>query len=345
MSQTNILLEAGTNELEVVEFYLDETILPGEKTLEEMTEQVVGKQEAKKYRGYYGVNVAKVVEIIRMPKVTELPEVQHESVLGAFNLRSRIIPLVDLVLWLGKRHTDSREEPKTIVTEFNNVTTAFMVSGVNRIHRISWEQVEPPNPYMASVSSNTIVGVVKLEGRIVFLLDLEKVVANLNPKLSLRLDDLGNDWDASTGYRALVADDSALVREMQRDLLEKAGFKVIITTNGREAWDCLTTFKRRVEEEGRPLSDFVQVVVSDIEMPCMDGLNLTSRIKNDPTLKRLPVLLFSSLITEKLKHKGISVGADGQISKPEVATLARRAAALIRERGMDPAIPQDAGKE
>lgn len=335
MSATNILLEAGTNELEVVEFYLDESLLPEEAQLEGLKEQVLGKDKAHKYRGYYGVNVAKVLEIIRMPKVTELPEVQHEAVLGAFNLRSRIIPLVDLALWLGKKPVPATEEPKTIVTEFNNVTTAFMVSGVNRIHRISWEQVEQPNPYMASVSSNTIVGVVKLEDRIVFLLDLEKVVANLNPKLSLRLDDLGEDWDASTGYKALVADDSALVREMQRDLLEKAGFKVIITTNGREAWDCLTTFKKRVEEEGRPLEDFVQVVVSDIEMPYMDGLNLTNRIKNDPVLKKLPVLLFSSLITEKLKHKGESVGADAQISKPEVGTLARRAATLIKERGLD----------
>ncbi|MDE5833269.1 MAG: chemotaxis protein [Desulfovibrio sp.] len=339
MAQTNILLEAGTNELEVVEFYLDESLLPGEPSLDNLTEQVVGKEEAKHYRGYYGVNVAKVLEIIRMPKVTELPEVQHESVLGAFNLRSRIIPLVDLALWLGKRPAELKSEPKTIVTEFNNVTTAFRVSGVNRIHRISWEQVEQPNAYMASVSSNTIVGVVKLEGRIVFLLDLEKVVATLNPKLSLRLDNLGEDWDASTGYRALVADDSSLVREMQRDLLEKAGFKVIVTTNGKEAWDCLTAFKKIVEEEGKPLKDFVQVVVSDIEMPYMDGLNLTHRIKNDPILKQLPVLLFSSLITEKLKHKGLSVGADGQISKPEVGTLAKRAAALIRERGLDDETP------
>lgn len=334
MAQTNILLEAGTNELEVVEFYLDESLLPGEPTLEGLTAAVVGEKEAKNYRGYYGVNVAKVLEIIRMPKVTELPEVQHESVLGAFNLRSRIIPLVDLAVWLGKRHGEVREEPKTIVTEFNNVTTAFMVSGVNRIHRISWEQVEQPNAYMASVSSNTIVGVVKLEGRIVFLLDLEKVVAHLNPKLGLRLDDLGEDWDDSTGFRALVADDSSLVREMQRDLLEKAGFKVIVTTNGKEAWDCLVSFKKRVEEEGKPLSDFVQVVVSDIEMPYMDGLNLTSRIKNDNILKQLPVLLFSSLITDKLRHKGDSVGADGQISKPEVGTLAKKAAELIRARGL-----------
>jgi len=334
MAQTNILLEAGTNELEVVEFYLDEAdpLIEGDEPAEGALLTEGGERV---YRGYYGVNVAKVLEIIRMPKVTELPEVQHPSVLGAFNLRSRIIPLVDLAMWLGKTHVPVQEQPKTIVTEFNNVTTAFMVSGVNRIHRISWESVEQPNQYVSAVSSNCIVGVVRLEERIVFLLDLEKVVSNLNPKLGLRLDDLGEDWDASTGYRALIADDSAVVREMQRDLLEKAGFSVIVTHNGREAWDYLTAFKRRAEEEKRHISDFVQVVVTDIEMPVMDGFNLTSRIKNDDMLKQLPVLIFSSLITDKLRHKGESVGADGQISKPEVGQLAKRAAALIRATGMD----------
>ncbi len=192
MSQTNILLEAGTNELEVVEFYLDEFVPPS--TDAPQTDENGQPVAPASYRGYYGVNVAKVLEIIRMPKVTELPEVQHPSVLGAFNLRSRIIPLVDLAMWLGKTHPANEEQPKTIVTEFNNVTTAFMVSGVNRIHRISWEQVEPPNKYVAAVSNNTVIGVVKLEDRIIFLLDLEKVVANLNPKLGLRLDDLGEDW-------------------------------------------------------------------------------------------------------------------------------------------------------
>lgn len=332
MSQSNILLEAGTNELEVVEFYLDEVNLPPTDSVDGPAAEGTGGEV---YRGYYGVNVAKVLEIIRMPKVTELPEVQHPSVLGAFNLRSRIIPLVDLAMWLGKLHPENAEQYKTIVTEFNNVTTAFMVSGVNRIHRISWEQVEPPNRYVAAVSNNTVIGVVKLEERIVFLLDLEKVVANLNPKLGLRLDDLGPDWDASKGYRALVADDSALVREMQRDLLEKAGFAVEVVNNGREAWDRLVEIKRRVEEDNRRLSDFVHVVVSDIEMPVMDGLNLTNRIKQDPILSKLPVLLFSSLITDKLRHKGESVGADDQISKPEVTQLAKRAMALIQDRNKD----------
>lgn len=329
MSQTNILLEAGTNELEVVEFYLDEFVPPSADA--PLTAENGQPATPASYRGYYGVNVAKVLEIIRMPKVTELPEVQHPSVLGAFNLRSRIIPLVDLAMWLGKTHPVNEEQPKTIVTEFNNVTTAFMVSGVNRIHRISWEQVEPPNKYVAAVSNNTVIGVVKLEDRIIFLLDLEKVVANLNPKLGLRLDDLGEDW-TNKGYRALVADDSALVREMLRDLMEKAGFTVEVVSNGRAAWDRLEDIKQRCEQNGRPVSDFVHVMVSDIEMPVMDGLNLTHRIKTDHVLSNLPVILFSSLITDKLRHKGESVGADDQISKPEVTQLARRAMALIRAR-------------
>ena len=206
-----------------------------------------------------------------------------------------------------------------------------MVSGVNRIHRISWERVEPPNKYVAAVSNNTVIGVVKLEDRIVFLLDLEKVVADLNPKLGLRLDDLGADW-TNTGYKALVADDSALVREMLRDLLEKAGFAVEVVSNGRAAWDRMEEFKRRAEETGCDINDFVHVMVSDIEMPVMDGLNLTHRIKTDPVLKKLPVVLFSSLITDKLRHKGVSVGADDQISKPEVTQLAQRALALIKAR-------------
>lgn len=316
MSQTNILLEAGTNELEIVEFYLEEQ----------------DPSSSVPYRGYYGVNVAKVLEIIRMPKVTELPEVQHPCVLGAFNLRSHIIPLVDLSLWLGKTRSPGKEESKTIVTEFNSVTTAFMVSGVNRIHRISWEEVESPSNFVATMSNNTVIGVIKLEERIVFLLDLEKIVASLNPKLGLRLDNLGEDWDTSVRYRALVADDSSLIREMLRDLLEKANFDVEVASNGRNAWERLAAFKERAESEQRRLSDFVHVVVSDIEMPIMDGHNLTKRIKEDPVLQQLPVILFSSLITDKLRHKGEAVGADDQISKPEVKALAQRAMELIKER-------------
>ena len=315
MTQTNILLEAGTNELEIVEFFIDE--------LEE--------DGVTPYKGFYGVNVAKVLEIIRLPKVTELPEVRDKSVLGAFNLRSQIIPLVDLALWLGKKCT-SNAAAKVIVTEFNNVTTAFMVSGVNRIHRISWEEVEPPNAYVSSLTRNTITGVVKLEGRIIFLLDLERIVSALNPQLALRLDE-AIDWQAGARYRALIADDSTVIREMLKDLLQQANFEVEAVNNGRDAWERLEELRKKSIADEQPIENYVQCVVSDIEMPQMDGHNLCKRIKDDPILKRLPVLLFSSLITDRLRHKGDTVGADEQISKPEVTALAQKALALIKERG------------
>jgi len=312
MSHTNILLESGTNELEIVEFYLEEE---------------AEEEGQPPYKGYYGVNVAKVLEIIRMPKITALPEVNHPSVRGAFNQRSHIIPIVDLGVWLDKKRVE-KEPPKVIVTEFNNVTTAFMVTGVTRIHRISWEEVEPPNKYVAAVSSSSITGVVKLEGRIVFILDLEKIVADLNPALGLRLDE-AVDWSSDKRFRAIVADDSTLVRAMLKDLLQKANFEVEAFTTGREAWDKLLQLKAVAEAEHKPIYDYIQVVVSDIEMPSMDGHNLTKRIKEDPILKPLPVLLFSSIITDKLRHKGETVGADDQISKPEVTYLAQRAKRLI----------------
>ncbi|MFW5487190.1 MAG: chemotaxis protein [Desulfovibrio sp.] len=314
MSQTNILLEAGTNELEIVEFYIDEP--------------EVSKDH--EYQGYYGVNVAKVLEIIRLPKITELPQVNHPSVLGAFNLRSHVIPLVDLSMWLGKERIE-HEPPKVIVTEFNQVTSAFLVSGVNRIHRISWEEVEPPNNYVAQFSSNSITGVVKIKDRIVFLLDLEKIVAELNPDLGLRLDE-SIDFSQGERYRALVADDSALIRDMLRDLLEKANFDVEITSNGQECWDRLQEIRSKAEEEKKKVTEYVQVVVADIEMPAMDGHHLTKKIKADSILRDLPVMLFSSLITDKLRHKGVAVGADDQISKPEISKLALRAKDLIKEK-------------
>jgi len=330
---SDILLEAGTNELEIVEFYLEE-----EPKLEEDedeaelnqtdTEGIEGRKPSRV--GYYGVNVAKVLEIIRMPDITEMPEVSHESVMGAFNLRSRIIPLLNLSTWLKKKRVEN-EPPKVIVTEFNQVTSAFMVSGVTRIHRISWEDVEAPNKYVSALSSDSITGVVKFDDRIVFILDLERIVSELNPDMRLKFDD-NVEFEGDSGYKALIADDSPLIREMIKDMLGQAGFRVEKTNNGKECWDRLEEIKRTAVMDKRPITDYVQVLVSDIEMPMMDGHHLTKKVKDDPMLKDLPVILFSSLITEKLRHRGDTVGADDQVSKPEITYLAQRAASLIEER-------------
>jgi Chemotaxis signal transduction protein len=323
MSQTNILLESGTNELELVEFFIDEK--------DPATGQV--------YRGFYGVNVAKVLEIIRMPAVTQLPEIPHPSVLGAFNLRSRIIPLVDLAQWLGKTMDTAKEDTKVIVSEFNRVISAFMVSGVTRIHRLSWTQVEPPGKHLNEYSGSSVTGVVRFEDRILLILDMEKILADLNPGLAMKIEDNVLQEIEETKkpvkkehFRALIADDSTSIRRMIGTMLEKAGFEVTQTVNGQEAWEALADLKQKAAEGNTPLTDFVDIIVSDIEMPVMDGHNLTKRVKDDPVLKALPVILFSSLITDRLRHKGESVGADDQVSKPNISELTKRAFELIAER-------------
>ncbi|WP_243362403.1 chemotaxis protein [Fundidesulfovibrio terrae] len=318
MSQTNILLESGTNELEIVEFYIDEETDDGGI-----------------YRSYFGVNVAKVLEIIRKPKVTEMPSTPHPAVKGTFNLRSRIIPLIDLSIWLGKRMVQT-EAPKVIVSEFNNITNAFLVSGVTRIHRLSWEQVEPPSGYVASFSGNSFTGVVKFEDRIVLLLDMEKIIWDLNPSLAMHEDpDKVTKVQATDEifYRALVVDDSASIRKLIVSTLLRDGYEVEQDINGQKAWERLVEIKQRSVDEGRDVLEIVNLVVSDIEMPAMDGHNLCKRIKDDPVLRDIPVILFSSLINDKLYHKGEAVGADDQITKPEISTLTQRAKALIEQKG------------
>ncbi len=319
MVQTNILLESGTNELEVVEFYIDEAVETAKDGFE---------------RTYYGVNVAKVLEIIRKPDLTDMPDASDPSVMGAFDLRSEIVPLIKLDAWVKKLQMET-EHPKVIVTEVNQIITAFLVSGVTRIHRISWEEVKAPSLQLSSLSSNSITGIVKLEGRIVFILDLEKIVATLNPDLTEGMERQQDLADKITDkeIRALVADDSTMIRHMISGILLDSGYQVTQAVNGREALVQLLEWKEEAENEKRPLDDFVNIVISDIEMPVMDGHNLTKRIKEDPILKELPVLLCSSLITDTLFHKGRSVGADDQISKANLNKLAQRVFDLVERSG------------
>jgi len=314
MPETNILLESGTNELEIVEFYLDECKSTGE------------------YRGFYGINVAKVIEILQLPELTEMPEAAHPAVLGAFNLRNEIIPLVDLGLWLKKPRAE-KEAPKVIVTEFNRTKSAFLVSGVTRIHRINWRQVEAPTGYVSSLTVNSITGVVKISNRIVFILDMEKICMDLDPKQAPMQEPperIRKEIQAQR-MRALVADDSTMARNMIAGILEKGGFTVHAEENGEAALQHLRKCMRKASETGRPLTDFVNVVVTDIEMPIMDGHTLTRTIKEDGGLRHLPVVLCSSIITEPLHHKGVAVGADAQVSKAELGELVPRIHTLLRQ--------------
>nr|WP_321255414.1 chemotaxis protein [uncultured Pseudodesulfovibrio sp.] len=313
MSETNILLESGTNELEIVEFFLDD------------------ERPNSTYRGFYGINVAKVLEIIQMPELTEMPDVAHESVMGAFNLRNEIIPLIDLANWLGKNRVPS-EAPKVIVTEFNRTKSAFLVSGVTRIHRINWKEVEAPTNYVSSLTANSITGVVKFTDRIIFILDMEKICMELNPGATPvnEVAKAVKEQISSEEQRVLLVDDSSMARKMIAKILSESGFKVHTEENGDLAWRYLQSIKAKAENERQPLTNYVNAVISDIEMPAMDGHSLTRAIKDDTLLKDLPVVLCSSIITETLHHKGIAVGADDQVSKAELGELAPRVYNLLK---------------
>ncbi len=306
-------LEQNSNALEIIEFYIDEVMPDGTQ-----------------YRSYYGMNVAKVLEIIRRPNITGVPGKHHEAALGTFNLRGRVLPLVELGLWLGKKIVPGGTH-KVIVSEFSGVVTAFIVSGVTRIHRMTWTQVEPPGKYLQSFSHDSVTGVVRFDERIVFLLDMEQVIASMDPSISLQ-SHLGSEHKADgSGCHVLIADDSPSIRGILAACLERAAYRVSKVTCGREAWELLKRWNDEAAAEGKKITDRVDLVISDIEMPEIDGHTLTRMIKQEKDFVGLPVILFSSLISDVVRQQGIQAGADDQIAKPDLPELTMRAKELIEK--------------
>ncbi len=308
--ETNILFEVGTNELEILEFYIDEN--EGE-----------GNDPG---RTYFGMNVAKVMQVIEQPVLKDHKHDQHPSFLGIIQLREHALPLIDLSVWLGMERKKSPQDV-VVVTEFSQAVTGFLVSGVTEIHRVGWDEVAPPEGFLGQVAIGCLIGTVKRGERIIQLLDLESVLADLDP--TAVADAEHSKVKASRPYRVLIADDSPTIRQMVERNLRSANFLPEIVGDGRHALEVLLRYKARAEAEGKPITDLVAIVISDIEMPRMDGFTLTKNIKSDAVLGVLPVILYSSIITDELKHKGISVGADAQITKPEIHRMAERAIALI----------------
>ncbi len=284
-NNNGILLESGTNELEVIMFGIG--------------------------RGTFGINVMKVREIIQPVDVTIMPH-SHPHMEGIIRLREEIIPVIDLSEAIGfDRNEGSAQTDKLIVSELNQMKVAFRVHEVSRIHRISWEQIEKPNEMSQGLKDLTI-GVVKMEDNMVLLLDYEKIVYDVVP--DSRLD--GSGEEESRPERAsrhvLIAEDSNMLRQLLDDTLQASGYtSLTFTGDGREAWEKLTDARAKAFD----------VVITDIEMPGMDGHHLTKKIKESSEWKDVPVIIFSSLITGDLYHKGERVGADAQISKPQAPEL------------------------
>lgn len=307
---TGILLETGTNELEILEFHIIETM-----------------EDGKEVKNYFGINVAKVMQVIETPNLDPPESAPHPSFMGTIPLRDIILPVLDLSVWL-ELNMPKTERDIVIVTEFSKSVTGFLVSGVTEIHRVGWGEVIPPTSVI-SQSTDSIVGLVDINDHFIQLLDLETILTQIEPET--KADSMVSEKE----YKILVADDSATIRLMLEKQLGEANFKPRITNNGQEALNAIMALKAKAEEEGKDINEYVDLVVSDIEMPLMDGFSLTKNIKDDPVLQKLPVILYSSIITKELKHKGDSVGANLQISKPDLHTIPEKAVALIEGRNVD----------
>ncbi|MCM1330858.1 MAG: chemotaxis protein [Ruminococcus sp.] len=293
---TNILLESGTNELELLEFQVGDN--------------------------NYGINISKVVEIMINQDVTPVPNAP-DAVEGVCIPRDKLISVIDLHKVLGASHTQTGKEI-FIICEFNRINVAFHVTSVKGIQRISWSDISDPPAVSSGDSSGAAglsTGVVKVDGKIIIILDFEKIVSMLNREAGLDvtgLDKLNHPTEDIGNKRLVVADDSKFLNKMITDALSNIGFHNIVSfSNGQDAWNYVSSYKHL----GDDITSHVACVISDIEMPQMDGHRLTKLIKDDPVLKKIPVLLFSSLINEQMIAKGKSVGADGQFSKPQIKEL------------------------
>lgn len=286
---SKILLENGTNELEILEFMVD---------------------------GYsYGINVAKIREIIPYQPVTPVPN-SHPSVEGIFMPRDIMITAIDLKNCLQRG--ESNGSGLFIITNFNRLDIAFHVESVVGIHRVSWTDIIKPDVTLSSAEDGVATGIVKINNKLIIILDFEKIVADISPENGLQvaaIEELG--LRERCDVPILIAEDSALLNKLIVDSLYKAGYTSLThTENGQEAWDLIVKW----HSEGI-LKEKVQCVITDIEMPVMDGHRLTRLIKEDPDLKSVPVIIFSSLVNEEMRRKGEQLGADAQLSKPEIGNL------------------------
>jgi two-component system chemotaxis response regulator CheV len=299
MEKQDILLETGTNEVEVAEFML--------------------------CNQNFGVNVAKIREFIPFEGITvsKLPG-RHPSVAGVFILRGKSIPLVNLDQHLELNCEEKGDNQVVVVTEFNNMTTAFVADFINRIHRVSWSMFKPLNAMLAA-NATCVVGSVNIEDHEVLILDLENIIGEIFPESIINYDEEAFAEKPKVGNREqakiFFAEDSAIIRTQVAKILNSVGYEQLtVFENGQLAYDAILALKRQADAEGTDIREHIDLLLTDIEMPQMDGLALCRHVKEDMALK-IPVLIFSSLINEQMAIKCDRVGAAAYMAKPETERL------------------------
>lgn len=301
MAETEILLESGTNEMEIMEFMI--------------------------YEESYGINVAKVTEIMMSSAVKPIPHA-HGCIEGIFKPRDIVLTVVDLPKYLTGKETTRNEKDLFIVTNFNKLHIAFRVQSVVGIQRISWKDIQKPDKTLNYGEEGVATGIAQCNGQLITILDFEKIVTEIAPETGIQMSEIESMGEREQkNAHVVLAEDSALLTAMISDSLSKAGYSNLTKfNNGQEAWNYISRFKDR--EDPR---EEIDLIITDIEMPEMDGHRLTKLVKDDTKLKKIPLIIFSSLINEEMEMKGRQLGADGQLSKPEIGRLVSVIDQLLEE--------------
>ncbi len=291
---------AGTNRLELLLFSLG-------------IDSQTGREEL------FGINVFKVREVMSIPEITQAPDMPA-SVEGMISLRGQLIPVVNLAKFCGLK----MEKPPEImiVTEYNNTMQGYMVSSVDTILRLDWNSVKTPPDMLSEQMGGVVTAVTELEDhRIVMIMDVEKVLADTTQDASKDAWFKDNAASATREVTIFFADDSLVARKQIARTLDHMGFTHVSANNGLEAWEKLKDIAQRAETTGQAVANFIQLILTDVEMPEMDGFVLTKKIKSDSRFDGIPVIMHSSLSADSNQNLGINVGADDYVAKFDPTTL------------------------
>ena len=273
----------------------------------------------------FGINIGKVREIIEYHPITPMPKT-HPGIEGVFMPRDTMITAVDLKICLGIG--ESEKKGKYILTNFNNLNIAFHVDEVVGIHRIAWKDIMIPEATSSSYDNGNITGVVKVANRLMVIPDFETLMADINPEIGIKINDMDKLGDREYNeISVLVVEDSSLMNKLLLDALKQAGYhRLIHAENGQQAWNFMKTFMR----EGT-LRDNIRCVITDIEMPIMDGFNLIKKMKAEKETSTIPIIIYTSMVNDDMLKKGKKLGVDAQLVKPEVVELVRVMDRLVME--------------
>ncbi len=290
------ILRTGSNELELVSFRIYEDRPTG------------------LYEWILGANVAKVREVLKMPTITRLPNMPP-AVEGLAEVRGEMIPVVSLAKWMDIEEPPERKK-YLLHLEFLREHVGIIVHDAKRIIRVSWQDIRKAPEGLNQLLKGRITGIVDTEEGTTLILDLEGIVNDLGLLKVFELEEAEKIAKAETRhYRILLAEDSAVARKIIRDILESAGHTVIECEDGESAWNKLMELLEKANREKKNIKEYIDLVFTDIEMPRMDGLTLTKKIKEMPGLMHLPVIVNTTLSDEANRAKAFTVGADAYLVK------------------------------